>query len=87
MAKTSEYCEEVGYVFVNENKGSEKQKVVIEVVSNMSSKMSVGFGNPDDFRDLCSFICDGILFYYPKDQWTKRLIPMSLPIPMGTKRD
>lgn len=47
LAKASEDLEEAGYVFVNENKGVNKQKIVLEIVSNSSDNISVGFGDVD----------------------------------------
>ncbi len=72
LAKASEYLEEAGYIFVNENKGGKKQKIVLEIVSNSSECVSVGFGDVDEFRNSCSFINDST-FLVIQEQWTTRL--------------
>lgn len=64
LAKASEYLEEAGYIFVNENKGGKKQKIVLEIVSNSSECVSVGFGDVDEFRNSCSFINDSTFLSY-----------------------
>ena len=64
VAKTSEQLEESGYVFVSENKGGQKQKIVLEIVSNFSNKISVGLGDVEEFRNVCSFISDGTIPHY-----------------------
>lgn len=72
LAKASEYLEGAGYIFVNENKGGKKQKIVLEIVSNSNECVSVGLGDVEEFRNSCSFINDST-FLVIQELWMTRL--------------
>lgn len=84
MAKAPEFVEEAGFIFVNEQKGEQKQKIILEIINNNSSNISVGLGDVDAFRNECSFINDSTLWFI-QDSWTQKRTYINIFIQQAVK--
>lgn len=51
LAKCPDIVEENGFIFVNENKGGQKQKIILEIAANQTGSISVGLGDVEVFRN------------------------------------